>query len=225
MSREWKTLSRFGSQPRAWAFAPAFCDQVATWPRRYRIPSSRRRDMAAATIVPDALRHPKAVRLGGLSERLPRHVVNRTRQWYQSVMPARLTPEQVAQLERSGGSPFEMENPQTRQRYVLVPREAYLQTKPLFEAIVGHSPASPPSSAQEHVTAVDWNDSKNDRRCALIDRKHDVGLSPAEETELDTLQGEFAAHQRRVAPRPLAILELLEEAFRQRTADSCGQAR
>jgi hypothetical protein len=140
-------------------------------------------------------------------------------------MAAKLTPEQVAELERSGGSPFEMENPQTRQRYVLVPREAYLQAKPLFEAIVGYSWPARPSSGQEPVSAVEWNDAKNERRCALIDRKHDVGLSSAEEAELDTLQGELAAHQRLLAPRPLAILELLDEAHRQHAADSSGHAR
>ena len=140
-------------------------------------------------------------------------------------MPATLTPEQVAELERSGGSPFVMEDPQTRQGYVLVPREAYLQAKPLFEAIVGHTGGSVSSPEQEQSAPVEWNEGKNARRCALIDKKHDAGLSPAEEAELDHLQAELAAHQRLVAPRPLAILELLEEALRHRAeADSTGHA-
>jgi len=139
-------------------------------------------------------------------------------------MPATLTPEQVAELERCGGSPFEVENPQTRQGYVLVPREAYLQARPLLDAIVGHSQDSRPSSEYEGVVPVEWNDAKNARRCELIDRKHEIGLSPAEGAELDSLQGELAAHQRLVVPRPLVILELLEEALRQRAVDSTSQA-
>ena len=137
-------------------------------------------------------------------------------------MPATLTPEQVAELERSGGSPFVLENPRTRQCYVLVPREAYLQAQPLFEAIIGQTRASLSSPGRDQSAPVEWNDAKNARRCSLIDSKHDIGLLPAEEAELDRLQAELAAHQRLVAPRPLAILELLEEALRQRAANSTG---
>ncbi|NLF71420.1 MAG: hypothetical protein GX575_20500 [Candidatus Anammoximicrobium sp.] len=139
-------------------------------------------------------------------------------------MPVPLTPEQIAELERSGGSLFVVVNPQTRQGYVLVPTDAYLQAKPLFEAIIGRMPGSVSLSAQDQLGPVEWNDVKNARRCALIDKKHDAGLLPAEETELDRLQAELAAHQRLVAPRPLAILELLEDALRQRAANSTGRA-
>ena len=138
-------------------------------------------------------------------------------------MPATLTPEQVAELERSGGSPFVVENPRTRQGYVLVPTDAYLQAKPLLEAIIGRTRGSVSLSAQDQLGPVEWNDDKNARRCALIDKKHDFGLLPAEETELDRLQAELAAHQRLMAPRPLAILELLEDALRQRAANSTGR--
>ncbi len=133
-------------------------------------------------------------------------------------MPATLTPQQVAELERSGSSPFMVENPQTHEGYVLVPSAAYQQAKPLFEAIIGYTRASLSSPAHERSVPVEWSDTKNARRCALIDKKHDLGLLPAEETELDRLQSELAAYQRLVAPRPLAILELLEEALQQRAA-------
>ena len=137
-------------------------------------------------------------------------------------MTVTLTPEQVAELERSGGSPFVVENPRTGQGYVLVPSEVYLQARPLFEAIIGHTQATLSSSGPHPSAAVDWNDAKNAKRCALIDKKHDDGLSPSEEQELERLQAELAAHQRVVAPRPLAILELLEEALRERAATSSG---
>jgi hypothetical protein len=138
-------------------------------------------------------------------------------------MPVPLTPEQIAELERSGDSLFVVENPQTRQGYVLVPTDAYLQAKPLFEAIIGRTRGSVSLSAQDQLGPVEWNDAKNARRCALIDKKHDVGLLPAEETELDRLQAELAAQQRLVTPRPLAILELLEEALRPRAANCVGR--
>jgi hypothetical protein len=137
-------------------------------------------------------------------------------------MPVPLTPEQIAELERTGGSLFVLENPQTRQGYVLVPTDAYLRAKPLFEAIIGRTRGSVSLSAQDQLGPVEWNDTKNARRCALIDKKHDFGLLPAEETELDRLQAELTAHQRLVAPRPLGILELLEDALRQRAANPTG---
>lgn len=139
-------------------------------------------------------------------------------------MPATLTPEQLAELQRTGGLPFVMEDPHTRQDYVLVPREAYLQARPLLEAIIGNTRGSLSSPGQGETSPAEWNDGKNARRCALIDKKHEVGLSSAEQTQLDDLQAELAAHQRLVAPRPLAILELLEEALRQRAANSTGHA-
>ena len=113
-----------------------------------------------------------------------------------------------------------VEDPKTREGYVLVPRDAYLQAQPLFEAIIDRVRAS--QSSQDYTRPVDWNEAKNKRRCGLIDKKHDVGLSAAEEAELGQLQAELAAYQRFVAPRPLVVLELLEEALRQRAADSTG---
>lgn len=99
-----------------------------------------------------------------------------------------------------------------------------MQAKPLFEAIIGQTRSSLSLCRPDGSAPVDWNDGKNARRCALIDKKHAIGLSPAEGTELDCLQTELAAHQRLVAPRPLAILELLEDALRQRVANSTGHA-
>lgn len=140
------------------------------------------------------------------------------------VMVATLTLEQVAELERSGGSPLVMENPRTRQGYVLVPCEAYQQARPLFEAIISQARASISPDGSDRSAPDGWDDSKNARRCALIDKKYDAGLSPSEETELHVLQDEIAAHQRAVCPRPVAILQLLEEALQQRAAKATGRA-
>jgi hypothetical protein len=133
-----------------------------------------------------------------------------------------LTPEQVAELERSGGWPLVVENPRTRQGYVLVPREAYQRVRPLFEVMIAQTQATDSPALEDSRAASDWDDSKNARRCALIDKKYDEGLSPPEETELECLQNELAAHQRLVSPRPLAILQLLEEALQQRARNATG---
>jgi hypothetical protein len=138
-------------------------------------------------------------------------------------MTATLTPEQVAELERSGGSPLVVENPRTRQGYVLVPREAYQHAQPLFEAIIGHTRAGISPEAADSAAASGWDDSRNARRCVLIDKKYDEGLSPPEEAELDRLQDELATHQRLVSPRPVVILQLLEEALQQRAINATGR--
>ncbi len=50
-----------------------------------------------------------------------------------------------------------------------------------------------------------WDDSSNVRRCVLIDEKYAEGLSLPEEAELERLQDELDAHQRRGSPRPVVI--------------------
>jgi len=49
----------------------------------------------------------------------------------------------------------------------------------------------------------EWSDELNDRRCDLVDKKIDHGLSPEEATELERLQTRMLAYRRKVAPRPL----------------------
>lgn len=58
----------------------------------------------------------------------------------------------------------------------------------------------PPQNGSQDGT---WTESMNDRRCALIDRKYDQGLSPTEAAELATLQDAMARFVDRVAPQPL----------------------
>ena len=49
-----------------------------------------------------------------------------------------------------------------------------------------------------------WNEAKNARRCALIDKEIDGRLSAVETVELHLLQRAMLAHRRKVAPLPLA---------------------
>jgi len=53
-----------------------------------------------------------------------------------------------------------------------------------------------------HV-ALDAQDERNARRCALIDREIAGTLTPAEATELHQLQRAMLRHRRRVAPLPI----------------------
>jgi hypothetical protein len=122
-------------------------------------------------------------------------------------MASKLTLDQLVELEQCGSSPLLVENPRTHQGYVLVPSEAYRQAQPLFDAIIRRVQNSHEAHANETAPPTDWSDSMNERRCQLIDKKYDVGLSPAEQDELERLQRGLAKHQRDVAPRPQAILE------------------
>jgi hypothetical protein len=62
---------------------------------------------------------------------------------------------------------------------------------------------------------VDPWELKNRRRVALIDKKFQRGLSPAEDAELDELQAEHGAYLDAIQPPPFVKLEELEAIARQ----------
>lgn len=66
-----------------------------------------------------------------------------------------------------------------------------------------------------------WTPTKNQRRCALVDRKLDRTITTEELAELEVLTRQMRAFVRSVAPRPLEEIrqlhqELLEEAAKRR---------
>jgi hypothetical protein len=85
---------------------------------------------------------------------------------------------------------------------------------------------SPPRSPNgEGALEREWREENNKRRCELIDKKYDHGLSPAEEAELAMLQDAMHRYIDTVAPLPLDEArrlhqELLEKATMARGADS-----
>ena len=83
-------------------------------------------------------------------------------------------------------------------------------------------PTPTPGNAKEE----DWTPEKDDRRCALIDRKYAESLSPEEEAELALLQAGLYRHADRVAPLPLdAIRKLHRELLARATqAQSDGNS-
>ncbi len=56
-----------------------------------------------------------------------------------------------------------------------------------------------------------WSETKNARRCALIDKEIDGMLSAEEAVELHLLQREMLAHRRKVAPLPLTDARKLRQ--------------
>ena len=71
---------------------------------------------------------------------------------------------------------------------------------------------------------TEWTESKNARRCALIDQQVAGTLSQAEQVELEQLQQALRRELQRVAPLPLEdahalVRELLEKAQRRTEAN------
>jgi hypothetical protein len=57
--------------------------------------------------------------------------------------------------------------------------------------------------ADRAVPEGEWNETKNARRCELIDKDIQGKLSLEEQQELDSLTQQFRAYRHRVAPLPL----------------------
>lgn len=74
----------------------------------------------------------------------------------------------------------------------------------------------PPRDAS--VPEGEWTEEKNQRRGALLDRKYDLGLSPAEEAELALLQGALHRYIDRVAPLSLDAARTLHQDLLQKAA-------
>ena len=76
--------------------------------------------------------------------------------------------------------------------------------------------AVPESGAQE----PEWTEQKNRRRCELLDRKYDHGLSLAEEAELALLQDAMYRFIDKVAPLPLDEARSLHQELLQKAAQA-----
>jgi hypothetical protein len=57
----------------------------------------------------------------------------------------------------------------------------------------------------------EWNEAKNARRSALIDKEIDGSLTPGERVELEVLQKQAVAYRDRVAPLPIEGARKLQE--------------
>lgn len=99
------------------------------------------------------------------------------------------------------------------------PDGAVLESAGRPVACVVPAPKSPTEVPQD-----EWTDENNRRRGALLDRKYDEGLNPAEEAELAQLQDAMCRYIDRVAPLPLDAArrqhqELLQKAAQAQAAN------
>jgi len=76
----------------------------------------------------------------------------------------------------------------------------------------------PPQEEEASSQEAEWTDEKNRRRCELIDRKYDRGLSPSEEAELALLQDAMYRAIDKVAPLPLDEARSLHQELLQKAA-------
>lgn len=75
----------------------------------------------------------------------------------------------------------------------------------------------PPKAA--NGKAEKWTDTKNERRCELIDRRYEgPPLTPAELVELAELQDEMLRYRQKVAPLPIEDARRLHQELLSRAA-------
>ena len=79
-----------------------------------------------------------------------------------------------------------------------------------------------PAQSDDAAKGQEWTESKNDRRCQLIDRKIDAMLTADEEKELEDLQDQMLRYRHRVAPLPLAYARQLLEELERKAAQANG---
>ncbi len=77
---------------------------------------------------------------------------------------------------------------------------------------------APPAANGPAREEEPWTEARNQRRCDLIDRKYDHGLTPAEEAELAVLQDAMHRHLDRVAPLSLAAARELHQQLLEKAA-------
>ncbi|HEV3021554.1 MAG TPA: hypothetical protein VGX76_03780 [Pirellulales bacterium] len=77
-------------------------------------------------------------------------------------------------------------------------------------------------------TALDdkgpWNETKNVRRCALVDREIDGILTSDEAAELEVLQQQMLRERRRLAAVPLEDLRRLHQELLAKASSQAGQS-
>ena len=115
-----------------------------------------------------------------------------------------LSQDLVAELDRAGNQPVTVEHPRTHRIYVIMAAD---QLPP-----ESHTPV--PYAGQE------WTEAINARRFALIDKKIDGTISPAECGELDDLQQRADKYLDRVAPLPIAAMRDLPARLLKRAQQS-----
>lgn len=68
------------------------------------------------------------------------------------------------------------------------------------------------------VGSDDWTDEKNNRRCQLINKKYDTGVSAEEQKELDHLQMQLYRHREQELPLPYEFADRLFRELERKSA-------
>lgn len=82
----------------------------------------------------------------------------------------------------------------------------------------------PPPHGKVNGAGGPWTEAKDDRRCALIDKKYDAELTPAEDAELGLLQAAFYRHLDQTAPLPIEEARKLHKTILGKAAKAKGRS-
>ncbi len=129
-------------------------------------------------------------------------------------MPIHVSDRQLDQVENGRAPAVIVRSERTKKGYALIPESVYAQLQPLLRFVAvdlgdaGTPPADGPAAA--------WTPEKNARRVALIHKKHDEGLTPAEKKELKQLITEADAVRDAAAPVRNQVLEWILAGLRAR---------
>jgi hypothetical protein len=122
-------------------------------------------------------------------------------------MPIHVSDKQLDQMETGREAAVIVRSERTNKRYALIPRKVYLQLKPLLQYVVMHLEA--PIQDRGNGRSAQWPSEKNDRRVALINKKHDKGLTSTEKKELSRLMSEADVYRDETVPVRNNILDLI----------------
>ena len=99
-----------------------------------------------------------------------------------------------------------------------IPQNVYDQVRPLLQYVVLRQ--TPPSRANSDTHVTEWTPEKNAHRVALINKKHDKKLTPAEKRELEQLMAEADGHRDAAFPPGNDILALILAGIESQSAKS-----
>jgi hypothetical protein len=133
-------------------------------------------------------------------------------------MPIHVSDKQLDQMEKGRATALIVRSERTNKGYALIPESVYAWLQPLLlhAAIdLDHT-----ADNKEASPTIKWSPEKNARRVALINKKHDRGLTPAEKKDLKRLMAEAEAHRDAAAPFNNQILELILAGLRKKPPKS-----
>jgi hypothetical protein len=119
-------------------------------------------------------------------------------------MTMALSIELADELARNGNRPLTVEDPRTHRQYLIIP---------------ANKSTSPQNIPAENGTEG-WNQDKNARRFALIDKDIAGTITGEEVVELAKLQQEISAFLSRVAPLPIKEARELHDQLMKLALDS-----